>query len=233
MTFIGYTLLFCLVTIVIHQGFVKLQLKLQQLWLNPMLFTVLTIIVLLTGLHIDYQTYHTNSQALTWLLQPAVVALGYPLYQQLHNMKKQWKSITLVLTIGAAMVVTVSFSFTYMMTNEYAISVSIALKSITTPIALAITEQLHGNQAITAFAIILAGLFGALLGVPWLQLIGVKSHKAQGIAIGAASHVLGTATISQLSFQHAAYGSLALIISATITAIISPMIIHQLIMFLS
>ncbi|MDO6427475.1 LrgB family protein [Thalassotalea sp. 1_MG-2023] len=222
-----------MITILIYQGFVKLQNRLNQVWLNPMLFSVITIIALLMWFQIDYHTYQTNSQIITWLLQPAVVALGYPLYQQLHSMRSQWKSITILLTISASLVVIISFLFTYIITKEYGISVSIALKSITTPIALAITEQLNGNQAVTAFAIILAGLFGALMGVPWLQLIGVKSHKAQGIAVGAASHVLGTATISQLSFQHAAYGSLALIISATITAIISPAIIHQLMVMLS
>ncbi|WP_286234825.1 LrgB family protein [Thalassotalea sediminis] len=222
------SLLFCAITIVTYQAFAQLQQRLNKVWLNPMLLTVLILIATLQLLQINYPDYHDNTEILTWLLQPAVVALGYPLYQQLHTMKKQWKSIAILLTVGAALVVAVSFLLTFIITEEYSISVSIALKSITTPIALATTEQLQGNQAITAFAIILAGLFGALFGVSWLTFIGVNSPKAQGIAIGAASHVLGTATISQLSFEHAAYGSLALITSATITAIISPTIIQQL-----
>ena len=84
----------------------------------------------------------------------------------------------------------------------------------------------------TAFAIILAGLFGALLGPSWLSFINVNSPKAQGLAIGAASHALGTATISKVSYEHAAYSSLALIISAVITAIFSPLIINTLVHFL-
>ena len=95
------------------------------------------------------------------------------------------------------------------------------MKSVTTPIGIALTEQLNGNNSITAFAIILAGLFGALLGPPWLSFINVTSPKAQGLAIGAASHALGTATISRVSYEHAAYSSLALIISAVVTAIFS------------
>jgi putative effector of murein hydrolase len=103
------------------------------------------------------------------------------------------------------------------------------LKSVTTPIGIALTEQLNGNNSITAFAIILAGLFGALLGPPWLSFINVTSPKAQGLAIGAASHALGTATISRVSYEHAAYSSLALIFSAVVTAIFSPMIINTLV----
>ncbi|NQY35170.1 MAG: LrgB family protein [Alteromonadaceae bacterium] len=130
--------------------------------------------------------------------------------------------------IAIIITVCVSFILTIVFVAAPEIAVSLSLKSVTTPIAIALTEQLNGNNSITAFAIILAGLFGALLGPPWLSFIGVHCAKAQGLAIGAASHALGTATVSKISYLHGAYASLALIVSAVITAIISPIIITQL-----
>tara|TARA_R110002073_G_scaffold217451_2_gene377515 strand:- start:401 stop:763 length:363 start_codon:yes stop_codon:yes gene_type:complete len=112
--------------------------------------------------------------------------------------------------------------------GDYTIAVALSLKSITTPIAIAIAGQLDGNTAITAFAVMLAGIFGALIGPRWLTYIKVRSPKAQGLAIGAASHAIGTATVSNISYEHAAFGSLALIVSAVITALTSPFIISFL-----
>jgi len=219
---------YCLITLTIYLLFYYLQIITKKVWLNPMLLTVLTLITLLLSFNIDYRQYNEAAQLFTHLVEPAVVALGFPLYQQLPAIKSQWKKITLLLIPAAALVISVSYIFTMLFINIPAVAVSLSLKSITTPIGIALTEQLNGNTSITAFAIILAGLFGATFGVKWLTFIGVTSPKAQGLAIGTASHALGTATISQLSFQHAAYGSLALIISATITAFISPTIITEI-----
>jgi putative effector of murein hydrolase len=220
--------LFCATTLVIYQGFAWLQNKLAKIWLNPMLLSILLLIALSVLFNIDFQTYDQSTRILSNLLEPAVVALGFPLYQHLNSMKSQWKHIAYLLIAAAILVISATYIFTMIIIKLPSIAVSLSLKSITTPIGIALTEQLNGNTAITAFAIILAGLFGAIFGLKWLTLINVTSPKAQGLAIGAASHALGTATISQLSYQHAAYSSLALIISATITAIISPSLITQI-----
>lgn len=211
--------------------FAKTQAWSKRVWLNPMLLCVLTLIALLVIFDIDYQIYQNSTQYLSMLLEPAIVALGFPLYQQIHAIRRHWKIISLGLICGAVFIISLSFMLTQFLVGIDAVSVSIALKSITTPIGLALTEQLNGNAALTAFAIILAGLFGAIWGISWLELFKVKSPKAQGLAIGAASHALGTATISQISYQHAAYSSLALIISATITAFTAPTIINLLRIF--
>lgn len=212
----------------IYQGFAWLQNKLGKVWLNPMLLSILLLIALSVVFNISFETYEQSTQLLSNLLEPAVVALGFPLYQHLNSMKSQWKHIAYILVAGAVSVISITYIITIIIIDLPSIAVSLSLKSITTPIAIALTEQLHGNAAITAFSIILAGLFGAIFGIKWLTFINVTSPKAQGLAIGAASHALGTATVSQLSYQHAAYSSLALIISATITALISPSLINQI-----
>lgn len=229
---LSFASLFIVLTLVLYQAFIHLQKQCKQPWLNPMLFSILTLIPILLFFNVPFEQYYQATFPLHKLLEPAVVALGYPLYQHLKTIKKQWRSIVLLLFFGALITIFISFIITMFVINQYDIAVSLSLKSVTTPIGIALTEQLNGNNSITAFAIILAGLFGALLGPSWLSFINVNSPKAQGLAIGAASHALGTATISKVSYEHAAYSSLALIISAVITAIFSPLIINTLVHFL-
>jgi len=219
---------YSLLTILIYQLFAKIQYKLGKVWINPMLLTILILITILLIFNIDYSYYESATKPLASLLEPAVVALGYPLYQQLHSIKSNWKSIVILLFSAACVVISISYLLSIFIIGLPDIAVSLSLKSITTPIGIALTEQLNGNNSITAFAIILAGLIGAIFGIKWLNFIKVTSAKAQGLAIGSASHALGTATISQLSYQHAAYSSLALILMATITAVIAPFIINTL-----
>jgi len=215
-------------TIVIYQIFNQLQKKLSLIWLNPMLLSISAIIPLMLIYNISFEQYFEATKTINWLLEPAVVALGFPLYQHLSTIRDQWKVILSLLALSIIITITTSFILTMIFVMAPEIAVSLSLKSVTTPIGIALTEQLNGNSSITAFAIILAGLFGALLGPLWLNFIDVRSAKAQGLAIGAASHALGTATISKISYEHGAYGSLALIVSAVITALISPLLINQL-----
>lgn len=212
-------------TVCIYQVFTKLQVKSKAIWLNPLLLSIFVIALFILYIDMSFQQYFESTRPLTNLIEPAVVALGFPLYQQLHTIKRQWKVILLLLTLGVFIVIPVSMLLTVSLIAIPEIAVSLSLKSVTTPIGIALTDALNGNSAITAFAIILAGFFGALLGPSWLNFINVKSAEAQGLAIGAASHALGTATISKISYEHSAYGSLALILSAVITAVVSPFLI--------
>jgi len=225
------SILLILMTLVTYQLLSYLQQKLQIIWLNPMLLSIVVIIPFLLHFNLSFEYYFQSTHLLNDLLEPAVVALGFPLYQHLSSIKHQWKILGLLLALGVILVIVISFILTMVFIALPEIAVSLSLKSITTPIGITLTQQLNGDSSITAFAIILAGLFGAILGPTWLNFINVKSAKAQGLAIGAASHALGTATISKISYEHGAYGSLALIVSAVITALVSPYLISLLSMW--
>jgi predicted murein hydrolase (TIGR00659 family) len=222
---IALALLFTLVTVTIYQTFSWIQHRSKLVWFNPMLLSIMVLIPIMIMFNVSFEQYFSATKPLSGLLEPAVVALGFPLYQHLKTIKYQWQSILALLTLSSVIVIAVSTLLTLSLLALPEIAISLSLKSVTTPIGIALTEQIGGNSSITAFAIILAGLFGALLGPSWLGLIGVESAKAQGLAIGAASHALGTATISKISYEHAAYGSLSLILSAMITALVSPIFI--------
>lgn len=230
---IGLSITFIIATICIYQAFYCLQIKTKALWVNPLLLSIIVISAGVIYIDMSFEQYFGHTQLLAYLIEPAVVALGYPLYQHIHTIKQQLSTLILLLTLGVFIVIIVSMALTIWLISIPEVAVSLSLKSITTPIALSLSETLGGNSSITALAIILAGFLGALIGPAWLNFINVKSPEAQGSAIGAASHAVGTATMSKISYQHSAYGSISLILSAVITAVVSPFLIPLMFTYLS
>lgn len=235
-TFINHSNVFTsialtLITLIIYQTAAFFQQRWQFIWLNPLLVTICLLIPFLFYTNINYQQYTQAIQGLTLLLEPAIVALGFPLYLQLRQIKFHYKQIISILALGVILVIFVSVISTMLLIYSPKLAVALSLKSVTTPIGIALTDELAGDSSITAFSIMIAGLLGALLGPKWLSFLGVNSPKAQGLAIGAASHVIGTAVLSRVSNEHAAYSSVALIFSALLTALISPWFIPALLRF--
>ena len=222
------SIVFTLITIATYQFASACQQKWQYIWLNPMLFTISILVPFLLLIDINYQEYSQTTEILNLLLEPAIVALGLPLYQQFKQIRFYWREMTAILVLGITVVITVSFLLAMWLIKAPEIAIALSLKSVTTPIGITLTEQLFGDSSITAFAILIAGLFGALLGPQWLSFIGINSAKAQGLAIGSASHVIGTAVLVRKSAEHGAYSSVALILSAILTALISPWLIPLL-----
>lgn len=231
MTLPYQSLLFLFLTIFVYQGFSLWQKHHEKVWLNPMLLTIGVLIPILLAFDTTFAEYKQGTFLLHQLLDVAIVALGFPLYQQLNQIKQHWKVLILLLTLGVIIVIVVSFTLTMALLTSDDLAIALSLKSITTPIALTLIEDIGGNTSVCAFAIVLAGVLGAVIGPKWLSYLKVSSPISQGLAIGAASHAIGTSTISKISYEHGAYGSLALIVSAVITALISPTLISLMVSF--
>jgi len=217
-----------LLTLVLYQCVAWTQQKWQLIWLNPLLITILMLVPYLLVNDINYASYRQSTQSLNALLEPATVALGYPLYQQLQHIKRYWKQLVTILALGVVIVITISFSLSMLLIHQAEIAISLSLKSVTTPIGITLTEQLQGDSSITAFAIMIAGFSGALLGPAWLRFINVRSDIAVGLAIGSASHVIGSIILSKNNVHQGAYSSVALIVSALLTAFIIPLLVPLL-----
>jgi len=225
------SLVLILLTLATYQSFAWAQQKWQIIWLNPVLFSILALIPYLLINDLTYASYRQSTEVLNALLEPATVALGYPLYQQLQHIKRYWKQLITLLTLGVIIVITVSFSLTMIIIHQEAIAIALSLKSITTPIGITLTEQLQGDSSVTPFAIMIAGFSGALLGPAWLRFINVKSDIAIGLSIGSGSHVIGSIILSKNNIHQGAYSSVALIVSALLTAFIIPLLVPLLLLF--
>ena len=182
--------------------------------LNPLLVAMVVIIPFLMLTGISYDSYFKGSEVLNDLLQPAVVALAYPLYEQLHQIRARWKSIITICFIGSVVAM--------LMGASPEIAASILPKSVTTPIAMAVGGSIGGIPAISAVCVIFVGILGAVFGHTLLNAMRIRTKAARGLAMGTASHALGTARCAELDYQEGAFSSLALVLCGIITSLIAP-----------
>ncbi|MFC3396005.1 CidB/LrgB family autolysis modulator [Brenneria rubrifaciens] len=192
--------------------------------LNPLLISMVIIIPLLLLLHIPYDRYFKGSEVLNDLLQPAVVALAFPLYEQLHQIRARWKSIISACFIGSVTAIVSGTLIALWMGASPEIAASVLPKSVTTPIAMAVADAIGGIPAISAVCVIFVGILGAVLGHSLFDRLGIKTKAARGLSMGTASHALGTARSVEVDFQEGAFSSLALVICGIITSLIAPFI---------
>ena len=212
-------------TIIIYWLAQKLQAKTGILLLNPILITIVIIITGLMVFNIDYETYHRGSRYIDFLLKPAVVALGVPLYRQLEIIKKQaW--IILISQLAGCLAGIVSVVFiAWLMGASKEIIFSLAPKSVTTPIAIEISRSIGGIAPLTASVVIVVGVFGAVFGYSILKLTGVKNPLSQSLSMGNAAHAIGTSKSMEISPAYGAMSSIGLIVNGIFTAILAPYVL--------
>lgn len=190
--------------------------------LNPLLVSMLVIIPLLLVTDTPYEQYFQGSSILNDLLQPAVVALAFPLYEQLHQIRARWKSIITICFIGSMVAMISGTAIALAMGATPEIAASVLPKSVTTPIAMAVGGSIGGIPAISAVCVIFVGILGAVFGHALLNIMRIGTKASRGLAMGTASHALGTARCAELDFQEGAFSSLALVICGIITSLVAP-----------
>lgn len=191
---------------------------------NPLLICLLVIIPLLMWLNVPYEIYFEQNKWLNALLEPAVVALAFPLYEQLTQIRQKWKTIFTACLAGSVLSMVSGAGIALALGADPQLAASILPKSVTTPIAMAVSEQIGGVPAIAAIMVIIAGLFGAVLGYPLARLFGIKAPIAKGLTVGTVSHALGTAKAAEENYQEGAFSSLALVICGVMTSILAPVL---------
>jgi len=194
--------------------------KFKLKWLNPLLFSVVIIIVFLVCTKIDYETYDASSEYLVYLLTPSTVCFGILLYKQWELLKKNYKAILagiftgVITSLLCVLVFTVLFKFSH---KEY---VTFLPKSITTAIGMAISDEMGGYAAITSSVIIITGIFGNIMAESICKWFKIVDPVAVGIAIGSSSHALGTAKAIEIGEIQGAMSSLSIVISGIFTVIL-------------
>jgi membrane protein len=202
---------------------IKLHLKIRFPLLNPVLITILVLIGLLIILDVPYATFKKSSQMINFLLGPSVVALGYILHKQIHYLKGNVVSVLTSITVGAIVGIASILLVGKLFGADQTLIASLAPKSVTTPIAMALSESNGGIPALTAVVVVVAGVMGSIIAPPIMNWLGIKSPIAKGIALGASSHGVGTATAIQMGAIEGALSGLAIGIMGTITSLLLPL----------
>lgn len=193
--------------------------------LNPVAIAVVLLAALLTVTGTEYQTYFEGAQFVHFLLGPATIALAVPLYSHFGKVRAVILPMLVALLCGAATAVITAVGVAALLGASFETLASLAPKSVTTPIAMGISEQIGGLPSLTAVLVILTGILGAMLATPILNLLGIHDWKARGFAVGVAAHGIGTARAFHVSEVAGTFAGIAMGLNGLVTAFLVPWLI--------
>lgn len=191
---------------------------------NPLLIAVALIIMFLTIFNIDVDRYNESGKFINMFLGPSTVVLAVPLYKQLDLLKKNACAILSGIFIGSAIGIGLVIFISYYLGLDSDIIKSLIPKSVTTPIGISISSQIGGIVPITVLAVIVTGIMGSIVGPYVCRIFKIHNKVAVGVAIGTASHAVGTSKALELGEVEGAMSSLSIGIAGIVTVIAAPII---------
>ncbi len=193
---------------------------------NPVLFAVILLVTILHVSGTPYRTYFQGAQFVHFMLGPATVALGVPLAAKARELRRIFLPMAAAVVAGSATAMGAAAGVGWLLGASRTTLLSLIPKSVTTPIAMAISEQIGGLPGLTAVLVILTGITGAVIVTPLMNAMGLKDYAARGLAAGVASHGIGTARAFQVSELAGTLAGLGLALNGLVTAILAPLLIH-------
>jgi predicted murein hydrolase (TIGR00659 family) len=193
---------------------------------NPVLIAVVLVAALLYVTGTDYRTYFDGAQFVHFLLGPATVALGVPLYRNLGLVRRDLLPMAASLLVGSVVAVLSAVGIAAAMGVPHNILVSLAPKSVTAGIAMAVSESLGGIPSLTAALVIITGIIGAIMVTPLMNALGIRDYAARGFAVGLASHGIGTARAFAVSSVAGTFAGIAMGLNAVVTALLVPLLLQ-------
>ncbi len=197
--------------------------KTRWLFLQPVLVSMLVVIGVLLSCGLTYAEYRKSTEIMNILLGPATVALAVPLYLNLRRIRQLfWPTFT-TLIVGGVFATGICLLLGWWFGAEHMILMTLAPKSVTSPIAMLVAEQIGGVAALAAVFVLITGVIGAIFGPALLSLLGVHSPEARGMALGLTAHAVGTSVALQESEECGAFAALAMSLMGVATAVFLPL----------
>lgn len=187
--------------------------------LNPLILSIITIILLLKIFNLNYDDYLKGAKLFNILIVPATVALAIPLYKNFSILKKYYKEILISIGVSTFILTFLVGILVSVLKIDQSLLASILPKSVTTAIAVGVSEQIQGIEAITVIIVIISGNIGALFAEPIFKLFKIKHPIAQGISLGTTSHAVGTTKALELEKFKVSMSGLAIIITGIFVVI--------------
>jgi predicted murein hydrolase (TIGR00659 family) len=192
---------------------------------NPVAIAIAIVVGILSLSGMSYERYFAGAQFVHFLLGPATVALAVPLVRQLPRLRQHWLPLTAALLAGSVTAIVSVVVVAQLLGATPALIATLAPKSVTSPIAMAVAERLGGLPSLTAALVIGTGIFGAIFSTWLFHLLRVRSDAARGFAMGLAAHGIGTARAFQLSPEMGAFAGLAMGLNGALTALLAPWLV--------
>jgi len=216
------------ITLVIFQLAYAAYEKTRWVFLQPVLVSMTLIVGVLLLCGLDYAEYRISAQWLTILLGPATVALAVPLYLNLRRIRELFGPIVITLLVAGTFATALGMALAWAFGADEMILMTLAPKSVTSPIAMLVAEQIGGVVALAAVFVMITGVLGAILGPELLRRFGVQHPAARGIALGLTAHAVGTAQALQESDECGAFAALAMSLMGVMTAVLLPLAVALL-----
>lgn len=214
-----------LVTVLTYMLGILIYRKSGSPFLNPIIVALLLITLVVHFTPLTWDLYITGSRPILHLLPLTIIVLALPLYQQLPLLKKHHKAILAGAAAGVATSATSLFFLCRLMGIDLEILRSIIPKSITTPLGLTLSRSLDGLEGITVIAIVATGIMGIVFYLPVFKLFKITHPIAKGVALGTASHAVGTSKAIELGEVEGAMSSLSILVSGVITILSTPLLL--------
>lgn len=195
-----------------------------HLLLNPVLVSILSIIFFLKGVGVSYEAYAEGGRIILFFLGPAVVALAIPLYARRAEIMAKKGPILAGVFAGALASAASASGIAWILGGSTEVVLSLAPKSVTTPIAIGIVEKIGGIAPLTAALVVLTGCLGAVFGPEFCRLIGIRDEAAIGLAVGTAAHGIGTARMLEIGQLGGAMAGLAIGLNGLVSAFLIPLL---------
>ncbi|HCN45372.1 MAG TPA: hypothetical protein DIT18_06685 [Pseudomonas sp.] len=211
------------VTLAAYQIVIAAYEKTRWIFLQPVLVSMLVVVGVLLSCGLTYAEYRKSTEIMNILLGPATVALAVPLYLNLRRIRQLfWPTFT-TLVVGGVFATGICLLLGWWFGAEHMILMTLAPKSVTSPIAMLVAEQIGGVAALAAVFVLITGVIGAIFGPALLNLLGVRSPEARGMALGLTAHAVGTSVALQESEECGAFAALAMSLMGVATAVFLPL----------
>ena len=217
------------ITLIAFFGALALRKKIKFVLFNPVLIASALIILFLVIFDVSFTDYNKGGKYLSFFLGPAIVALGVLFFEKYQLIKHNFYPFLLAVCCGGVISILSVASITVLMNAPEVIIRSIIPLSVTTPIAIEISQITHGIPSITAGVVIAVGIFGNTMGPVFLKGVGIKSKTAMGTALGTAAHGIGTARAIEEGHLPGAYSGLAMCVNGILTTLIAPYVVHWIV----
>lgn len=191
--------------------------------LNPLIITLVVLIAIVELSGTDYTLYRESTKMIDFMLGPSVVALGYMLHEEVHYIKNRIFSILASTVVGSAVGIASAAGIILLMGGDLQLAVTMQPKSVTTPIAMALSEQSGGIPSLTAVVVIIAGVVGSMMAPTVFRVLKIESRIAKGLALGTSSHGMGTVTAIQMGTVEGAISGMAIGLMGAVTALLVPL----------
>ncbi|WP_421841351.1 LrgB family protein [Marinobacter algicola] len=195
----------------------------SPLWLPPVVLSAFLLSATIALLSLDYTRYQQGAQWLMLLLGPATVALGIPLYQQMHHVRALWRPILCTLPVAATLAAVYAVVIAWALGAPPLVLASLAPKSVTAPIAIGITEQLGGSVPLMMGGLLVTGVVATLFVDLLSRVLSITDDRILGFALGLNGHAVGTARAFEISRTAGAFASLGMGLTGVFTALILPL----------